>query len=375
MMKRVRLALCVIALLCAVTAMAADKKDGDLQLTLPPEFYAVPGLETSIYYDNIVLTETPEEYRFKIKCDIGTQEERRWTVTPKRKDRGEHALTVTVASAKGKTLAKAKTTLHVVRADAGSGRSIRLLIIGDSLTAATVYPKEIGRLLSLPGNPAWQMLGTNRRGGPESKVGHEGYGGWTWKRFAAHYEPNPDKKARKFSSPFVFLDKKKVPELDVTQYLKTHYGGKRPDYVTFLLGINDCFSAKPDDVTAIDDRVDAMFKEAETLIAAVQKAAPKAQLGVCLTPAANARESGFEANYKGRYHRWGWKRIQHRLVQRQLEQFGNRESDRIYIVPIELNIDPVDGYPVNNGVHPNAFGYQQIGASIYAWLKWRLQEK
>ena len=38
-----------------------------------------------------------------------------------------------------------------------------------------------------------------------------------------------------------------------------------------------------------------------------------------------------------------------------------------------MNLDPVDGYPTNNGVHPNAEGYKQIGASIYAWLKARLE--
>ncbi|MBM4081059.1 MAG: hypothetical protein FJ278_15255, partial [Planctomycetes bacterium] len=82
-----------------------------------------------------------------------------------------------------------------------------------------------------------------------------------------------------------------------------------------------------------------------------------------------------EANYKGRYHRWGWKRIQHRLVQRQIERFNGREKENLFLVPTELNLDPVDGYPVDNGVHPNVTGYKQIGASIYAWLKWRLQER
>ena len=66
--------------------------------------------------------------------------------------------------------------------------------------------------------------------------------------------------------------------------------------------------------------------------------------------------------------------MQHRLVQRQLEHFGKREKERIFIVPTELNLDPVDGYPDNNGVHPNGAGYKQIGDSIYAWLKWRLEK-
>ena len=37
--------------------------------------------------------------------------------------------------------------------------------------------------------------------------------------------------------------------------------------------------------------------------------------------------------------------------------------------PPSWNLDPVDGYPVNNGVHPNGAGYAQIGASFYVWLK------
>ncbi|MEW6357189.1 MAG: SGNH/GDSL hydrolase family protein [Planctomycetota bacterium] len=362
--------MCVVSVLC----VAAEKKGDVLQLTLPPTFYAAPGVEISIYYDNIVLTEKPEDYRFTVDCKIGKAEERRWTVTPRPKDHGDHPVSVTVADSKGKTLAKGKTTLHVAKADAGAGKTLRLLIVGDSLTNATVYPKEIGRLLSEPANPQWIMFGTNRRGGPDEKVGHEGYGGWTWQLFTSHYEPNPDKANKKFSSPFIFVKDGK-PELDVPEYFKEHCGGTRPDIVTFLLGINDCFSANPDDVDAIDKRVDDMFKPAERLIEEFQKAAPKADLGICLTTPPNSRESGFEANYKGRYHRWGWKRIQHRLVQRQIEHFDGQESKHIFIVPTELNLDPVDGYPDNNGVHPNPIGYQQIGASIYAWIKWRLEER
>ena len=52
-------------------------------------------------------------------------------------------------------------------------------------------------------------------------------------------------------------------------------------------------------------------------------------------------------------------------------QADPKDSDgRIYVVPTHLNLDPIDGYPDNNGVHPNAVGYQQIGTSLYCWLKW-----
>ena len=350
-------------------------KAADLRLTLPPAVYAVAGNELSIYYDNVVLTERPEDFRFVVECDIGKSEARRWAMKPTEKDVGEHPLKLKVLSKDGsRELAAAETTLRVIAADAGAKREIKLLIVGDSLTHATLYPNELARLLSAAGNPAWKMLGTHRPANAAAGVAHEGYGGWTWERFTRHYEPQPDPAQRRHSSPFVFLQADK-PQLDVARYIQEKCGGQAPDYVTFLLGINDCFAANPDDPQAIDQRIDQVFEQAETLLAAFRTAAPNAELGVCLTTPPNARESGFEANYKGRYHRRGWKRIQHRLVGRELKQFAGREKERIYLVPTELNLDPVDGYPVDNGVHPNAAGYAQIGQSLYAWLKWRMSRQ
>jgi lysophospholipase L1-like esterase len=327
----------------------------------------------SIYYDNIVLTEKPEAYVFRAACDIGKAEARRWTVTPEPEHVGDHSLAVTVTDASGAELARAATTLKVVSANAGAGRDIRLLIVGDSLTHATTYSNEIARLLSPPGNPRWKMLGSHKPPQAAKGVAHEGYGGWTWERFASHYEPNPDGTYRKRSSPFVYAGADAKPVLDVRRYFSEQCGGARPEFVTFLLGINDCFSANPDDPAAIDARIDAMFAHADVLLKAFRKAAPQAELGVCLTTPPNALESGFQANYKGKYHRWGWKRIQHHLVQREIDRFASREEERLFIVPTQLNLDPQDGYPANNGVHPNEYGYKQIGASIYAWLKARLQ--
>ncbi|HUT91616.1 MAG TPA: GDSL-type esterase/lipase family protein [Thermoguttaceae bacterium] len=365
----------LLGVILSAATCFADGGVGPLRLTLAPELYAVPGVETSIYYDNVVLTETPEDYRFEVTCDVGEAGKRRWAVTPQAADVDDHPLEVTVRDAAGTELGRAATTLKVVPADAGAGRTIRLLIVGDSLTHATTYSNEIARLLSLPDNPGWKMLGTHKPSQAAAGVAHEGYGGWTWQRFAAHYEPDPDGTYRKRSSPFVYLGDDGKPVLDLGRYFDEACGGERPDFVTFLLGINDCFGADPEDPAAIDARIDAMFAQADVLLAAFREAAPDAELGICLTTPPNSREEGFEANYKGRYHRWGWKRIEHRLVERQIERFAGREKERLFLVPTELNLDPTDGYPTNNGVHPNEFGYRQIGASIYAWLKARLQAR
>lgn len=362
----------ILLLLLAVSPASAAEKTQSLQLTLPPMFYAVPGVEMSIYFDNIVLTETPEKYRFEVDCEIGTVDQNRWTVTPTDSNVGQYSLSVKVTGADGANLGTANTVLQVSKPDAGANRdTCRLLIIGDSLTNATTYSNEIARLLSTPGNPKWQMLGTHKPKSAAAGVAHEGYGGWTWQRFVSQYEPKPDGTNRKRSSPFVYLGKDGKPGLDLPRYFKEECNDQKPDYVIIMLGINDCFSAKQD---AIDEKIDGMFTQADILIKALQAAAPQAEVGICLTTPGNSRQEAFYANYKDRYSRWGWKKIQHRLVQRQIEKFKGRENENLFIIPTELNLDIVDGYPVNNGVHPNKVGYQQIGASIYAWLKYRMEQ-
>lgn len=356
----------VCFLLVARFATAEER----LQLTVPTLWFGVPGVPVSLYYDNVVLTPEPESYRFEIKCDIGSSEARRWTVTPTDKDVGDHAMIVTVRDAKGKVVEETQTVLRIAPRNAGSGRTLRLLIVGDSLTHASLYPNEIARLLNEPGNPKLTLLGTHKPASAALGVVHEGYGGWTWERFLTKWEPtstNPE--ARYRSSPFLFADANSKGKLDLVRYFKERCNGQTPDVVTFLLGINDCFGAKVDDAAALELHITGVLDNAEKLITAFRSAAPQAAIAIGLTTPPNARQAAFEANYKDKYTRWGWKRIQHRLVQRMLERLGTREHEQIFLLPTELNLDPVDGYPVNNGVHPNPAGYAQIGASYYAWLK------
>jgi len=341
-------------------------------LTLPPVLFAATGVETAVYFDNAVLSEVSGVYRFRVTCPIGTADETHWVATPTGAQAGDHLLQLEVLDTEGTVLDEATTRVRVAVTDGRGQGTLRLLLIGDSLTHGSVYANEIARLLSQPGNPKWTMLGTHRPAGSAAGVAHEGYGGWTWERFARRYDPQAPATGSGRSSPFVFPGKDGgAPQLDVARYFDEQSGGQRPDVITVMLGINDCFGLKPDDPAALEAGIDRVFAHAETLLAALRKGAPAAVIGVCLTTPPNSRQAAFEANYQDRYTRWGWKRIQHRLVQRELDQFGGREKERIFLVPTQLNLDPTGGYPDNNAVHPNAAGYRQIGASIYAWLKSR----
>ena len=359
---------CLLTLAFAATLTVAEK----LQLTLPPHWHGVAGLPLSVYFDNIVLTQAPEQYRFEVRGMNGQGETRRWTVTPTDKDVGDHRLDIILKDSKGKELERAQTTLHISPRNAGAGKALRLLIVGDSLTHATLYPNEIARLLSEPGNPKLLMLGTHKPASAKANVAHEGYGGWKWNDFLSKFTPEATgvtagPLARKSTSPFIFPSADgKTGVFDLPRYFKEHCDNQPPDVVTFLLGINDCFAADPNKP---DAKINEVLDQADKLLAAFRKAAPNAILAVGLTTPPNSRQEGFTANYNDKYPRWGWKRIQHRLVQLMLERLSNRERDGIYLVSTELSVDPVDGYPVNNGVHPNATGYAQIGTSFYAFIK------
>ncbi|MBS0204157.1 MAG: SGNH/GDSL hydrolase family protein [Planctomycetes bacterium] len=354
-----------------------------LRFTIPPRIYAVVGRPVVVYVDNVILTQTPENFALKVdrldgdkSVAIGTAEAQSWSLTPELNQIGRHRLRFRLYKREKPTeIAAATTELVVAKPDAGSGQELSLLIVGDSLTHASQYPNSLARLLSQPGNPTWSMLGTHRPAAVVDGVAHEGYGGWTWERFVKHFVPNSEgAEAKLRGSPFVFADDQGKPQLDPSQYFDKRFAGKRPQMMVFLLGINDCFSAPADNLPKLDERIDVVFKHAETLLSAMKKAAPQADLAVCITPPPNSRQEAFAANYQDKYTRWGWKRIQHRLVERQIKQFTDREAERLFLVPTELNVDPLDGYPVNNGVHPNAVGYQQIADALYAWIKCRLAE-
>ncbi len=351
----------------------AAAQQPDIALTLPPVLHAVEGVPLRLFHDNLVLTKTPAAYRFEFDCAVGSAEDRAWLIDASDDQIGNHPLRVTVRDSNGKALASAATRLQIARRDSGKNREVRLLIVGDSLTHASKYPNEMARLLATPGNPDVTFLGSHQPASAKPNVFHEGYGGWTWAAFLTRWNPQAAAPAagpvKRATSPFLFADGDSDPVLDLPRYFRENCDGQPPDVVTFLLGINDCFSVKPDDPEAIDARITEVLGNADRLLSEFHRAAPRAALAVGLTTPPNARESGFEANYKGRYHRWGWKRIQHRLVQRMIGHFADREEENIHLVATELVVDPIDGYPENNGVHPNATGYAQVGAAFFSWIK------
>ena len=365
------------------------------QFFLPEHIYAVPGIECNIYFSNILLAVNPANYVFDVSCKVGRNDVKRWRFTPTAADEGKtYPLTVKVYNQYGAPAAYGKTTIHVAPADAGKGKPISILVVGDSLTNATVYPTRLHTLCKQPGNPKLTMIGSHCGGGRTpvpGGVAHEGYGGWTWKAFLSRL---PDEAKLQKMTPvqknyatnkFLVLKNGK-PVFDLAAYLKKYNQGKAPDVITFQLGVNDVFSA---DETNLQQRIKTILADADKLIAAFRKVAPDALIGVgYVTPGAN--QDAFGTNYKCGQTAWGYRRNHFRLNQAMAKHFVKYKGTRLVMIPSNVGLDTENNFPVrkeavnsqnkttvirqSNGVHPAPAGYNQIGDTFYAWLKNQLNK-
>lgn len=359
---------------------------------LPEKIYAVPGVEANIYFKNIFLAVNHANYLFDVTGKVGSQGVKRWSYVPADKDAGKSFdLSISVKDENGVLVAQGKTKVLVAKKDAGKGKKLAILMVGDSLTNATVYPRRVHTLFKGKDNPALTMIGSHRGGGRKplpGGVAHEGYGGWTWATFMHRYQDASKMKTpvRKFYATSKFLTKNKAGKVvfDLKQYFKKYSKGVRPDIVTFQLGVNDVFSANDSNRCA---RIKMILNNADRLLDAFRKELPDAIFAVGYVTG-GSNQDGFGTNYKNGQTAWGYYVNQFRLNQALEKHFAAKKDPKIVLVPVNVNLDtennfPVRNLPVNmgnrrrmvrqsNGVHPAADGYNQMGDSYYAFMKYIL---
>jgi lysophospholipase L1-like esterase len=266
-------------------------------------------------------------------------------------------------------------------------KPITLLIVGDSLTEASIYPRHVVDLANGGGVHWLELIGTRgaKNMPPTDDVRHEGYSGWTANAFTLFDGPLSRSgyyKRGATGSPFIYQSPDGVTQLDFARYCADVNEGKCPDLVTIGLGTNDVFAANDDN---IDAELGKMFEHYDAVVNSIRKACPATRIGVQLTTPPTTSEDGFR-NYRGagKQTRWQYRRNQHRMVEQLLAHFGGRESENLYLIPTYLNLDAAHNFPtarerksarsekfvvrVTNGAHPSDAGYKQIGDEIYAWV-------
>lgn len=386
--------LAAAAFSCSVAPAAPGKKAEEapkasvpvvkntVHLQLPPALYAVPGVECCLYFDNVVNVINPDNYVFDITCAKGRNDQKRWRYVPAKTDKGTFPLKLRVYSCRGLE-AEGETQVIVTPAEAGAGKNPAILVIGDSLTAAGIYPTRIEALMKANGHPEVKMLGL--RG---TKGHHEGYGGWRWDTFIKKTQPSKLKPGQQFNprmgaSPFIIDGK-----FSLAGYLKKHFGGRVPDFITLQLGVNDVFGANDEN---LEGRIKVILENADNLISALRKDAPDAVIGVGLvTPGAKTQDA-FGSNYACGQTRWQYKKNQHALNAAMLKKFADYPDKKVFIVPSSVNLDCENNFPArsefvsgtgdanknkisrqSNGVHPAPAGYNQMGDTFFCWIKYHL---
>src|SRR5690606_27169076 len=103
-------------LLAAGFATAADPVP--LRLVMPHTIYAVAGVESNLYFENVVLAINPANYAFDVECEKGRQEFERWTFTPAAEDTGTYPFTLQIRDQSNAVIAEGTTSVVVLPADA-----------------------------------------------------------------------------------------------------------------------------------------------------------------------------------------------------------------------------------------------------------------
>jgi lysophospholipase L1-like esterase len=351
---------------------------GEVSLFLPDVLHAVPGIEANVYFDNLVLLLNPANYVFDVTCNKGMQQAERWTYIPKEGEEGSYAFTVEVRNIRNEIIARASSVLTVHTAASLVKDTHSMLIIGDSLTHAGVYTQHLLDLGSQDLYPGISLIGSH---GKDANV-HEGYGGWTAKRFATHYTGMArEGHYKERGSPFLYEDSEGKRTLDFKRYCDDVNGGKLPEVITIFLGCNDTFSAIDETIEA---SIEEMLTHLDQLIAMIHQVAPTTRIGLIPAVPAAASQDAFGRNYRNGQTRWQYKRNQHAVVQTMYARYRGKEAEGISLIPAFVNLDCAYNYPAvevavnsrneasvtrqNNGVHPNANGYRQIGDSVFCWL-------
>ena len=247
-----------------------------------------------------------------------------------------------------------------VSKSAGAGMTRNVMFIGDSITANGLYPKEVAKLFENDEMNV-NLVGTVNIGG----VPHEGHGGWTSKDFCETTSFNDYTNA--FYNPA-------TKTFDFSYYMSTNKF-ESVDDVFINLGINDM---------AKELGLENIIRYYNKMINSIRAYNPKTRIfiGLCILP------------YSGKYstsHNYGQFSKAQRLAlhERLIEEYDERESEGIYVVPFNLTIDTENDFKFeekplsrrNDTVkvkyctdvtHPSTVAYNKMADMAYWYIKYNL---
>ena len=423
-MKKSFLILCAAAAFCSAAYGAAPKSTAPaapavpavpvppgLKLALPEVIYAAPGIESNIYFENILDSANAKAYAFEVKCAKGAQGNTRWFWTPDKKDAGKSFdLELRLFNDYGRVLT-GKCKIVVAGEPADYKRKITLALLADS-GVNCAYPAHLLKVMRENGFVNYTPVGKHAGGGKpvvKGGVAHDGYGGFSWNSFLERWAYTPDElpkaqneaekqqmralgvkdapKSQRYRlcSPLLkVVNGKKV--VDIPGWFKAINEGKAPDFIVIQLGGNDIFSARTD---TLDSRCAEVMKKARTLLTCLRKHAPDTVIGVTTCPYCCSQD-GFGANYRCYQSQYQYRRNASAYNRAIAALIKEMKDPKLKLIPLHQAIDSDSSYITRkvpfharskktvvrdiNALHLTTEGGYQLGDAIYCWLRKELEK-
>lgn len=354
----------------AVTVDAGGTVLDGVDIILPEIDVAVVGREYNIYKDTIIFSHlSAADYDVVIELDDTSVQAYNyhevWRITPTKA--GTYTLTVTVRDVKtgnSGVYATKSMTLYVVADTAVVGKYV--LFIGDSLTAAGIYPAEIQHNLSGGGITSVGTIETTRTIDGVSRTSkHEGRNGWaTW-----DYAGTRDASLSKFQSDENVFRNPSTNKFDLGYYMDTYHPGVALNAVCINLGTNG-LGAHVSACAGMDEMIARIREYSETLPILIHIPIPVAGQDYRAGMAGQKTASS-------PYIRMRW----YDLAAAYIEKYEGMAN--VHLMPVYCNMDVEHDFPtesvavsarnpattvrVTDG-HPTTYGYLKMADVYYAHL-------
>ena len=383
-----------------------------LKMMLPEVVYAAPGIESNIYFDNVIDSATPWAYAFEVKCPRGTHGNKRWFWTPDKTDAGKcFDLELRVFNDYGRVLTgRCKVVVAGEPADYNKKITLSLLAASGSNSG---YPQQLMDMMRKNGFVNYTPVGKHSGGGRPVVPGglaHDGYGGFSWNCFLNRWYylesdlPKTQTQAEREQMEAIGVRRNVRPgreymlrsplikivngqkTVDVPGWFKEINQGKAPDFFIIQLGGNDMFNAREDN---LEERIETVIGNARRLLAVLRKHAPESVIGIASSPL-GCSQDGFGANYRCSQSQYQYRRNMQRYNRALVEMIGKLNDPKIRLIPLHHVLDSEGSffkktYPVfarsaktvqrdSNALHYSKEGGFQIGDALYCWLRKQLEK-
>lgn len=397
---------CLLAAVVGATSLGMQVASAGVEVSLPAELPAAPGVRCAVYFRNVTDAERPEDYDVRVVCEVGSSDGRAWTWMPEERDAGRRIPLFLSFASEGAVVASTTTCVAVAALPVDRSRPFSLALLGDSLTNCRYQDRLLERMREA-GFTGYRAVGS-RTGYSAAPVGefepgqaaHDGYGGYSWASFLKTYALTPNEldniqaeserrqleedgvkidagtgwRRNLLKSPLVRLEKgRKV--VDVQRWFDSVNAGAAPDVILIALGSNDVFYRNRDGRNREGKDVCAQVSQNIDALLDVLRAAAPTSMIVLATAPTGGRQSGFTANY-GTFRTASDFRASALAYNRLIAgKLAVRKDPRMTILPIHHAIDFEKGYLDDNALHPNSAGGRMIADALYAGLVGWLDEE